>query len=72
MSGEPIDLDGGFGEGGGAILRVGVGLGAALHRRVSVKDIRANRPKPGLRAQHCTGINGIADLVGGTVRPQLE
>jgi len=62
-----IEVDGSFGEGGGAILRVSVGLAAALKTPVAVRNIRANRPNPGLRAQHLTGILACTELTGGEV-----
>lgn len=62
-----IKVDGSFGEGGGAILRVSVGLAAALGETVRVFNIRASRPNPGLRAQHLTGILACAELTDGEV-----
>ncbi|WP_455363283.1 RNA 3'-terminal phosphate cyclase, partial [[Eubacterium] cellulosolvens] len=55
-----IEIDGSFGEGGGQVLRTTVGLSALLGREVHVKNIRAKRPNPGLRAQHITGIKAVA------------
>lgn len=39
-----------------------MGLSALLGREVHVKNIRAKRPNPGLRAQHITGIKAVAAL----------
>ncbi|MFQ5604280.1 MAG: RNA 3'-terminal phosphate cyclase, partial [bacterium] len=47
-----IILDGAAGEGGGQILRTALSLSALTGQPFEIKNIRANRPKPGLRAQH--------------------
>jgi len=57
-----IEVDGSFGEGGGQVLRTTVGLSALLGKEVHVKNIRAKRPNPGLRAQHMTAIKAVAAL----------
>ena len=49
---EFIVIDGSFGEGGGSILRLGAGFYVLFKRPIRIKNIRANRPKPGLRLQH--------------------
>ena len=57
-----IEIDGSFGEGGGQILRTTLALGAVLRQDVKVVKIRAGRPKPGLMAQHLTGVHAAAIL----------
>lgn len=51
-----IRIDGSFGEGGGQILRTAISLSCVTLKPVEVYNIRANRPKPGLAAQHLKGI----------------
>jgi RNA 3'-terminal phosphate cyclase (ATP) len=51
-----IRIDGSHGEGGGQILRTAVALSCLTGDAVEVYNIRANRPKPGLAAQHLKGI----------------
>lgn len=70
MSGKTVTIDGSFGEGGGQILRTSVGLAAALWGRdgpevLRIENIRANRPKPGLGAQHVTSVKAAAAVTGG-------
>ena len=71
MAGETVTIDGSFGEGGGQILRTSVGLAAALWGRrhgpkvLQVDNIRANRPKCGLGAQHLAAVRAAAAVVGG-------
>ena len=57
-----VKIDGSQGEGGGQILRTAISLSAITGKPVEVTNIRANRPKPGLRPQHITAIKIIADL----------
>ena len=51
-----IRIDGSFGEGGGQILRTAISLSCITLKPVEIFNIRANRPKPGLAAQHLKGI----------------
>ena len=51
-----IAIDGGFGEGGGQIIRTSVSLAAITGRTVEIVNIRARRSKPGLQAQHLTSV----------------
>ena len=64
---EYLEIDGSFGEGGGAILRLGVGFSFLFNRPIRIKNIRANRPKPGLRTQHLLGIKTTSELTNGTL-----
>lgn len=57
-----IVIDGAHGEGGGQILRTSVSLSAVLREPVTVVNIRAGRPRPGLSAQHVTSIESVAQL----------
>ena len=57
-----LRIDGSHGEGGGQILRTAVSLATALETSIEVYDIRANRPKPGLRPQHLSSIQSIANI----------
>jgi RNA 3'-phosphate cyclase len=57
-----LDIDGSEGEGGGQILRTATALSVLTGKAVHVHDIRANRPKPGLAAQHLCAVRGVAML----------
>ena len=59
---EFLEVDGSFGEGGGAILRVGAGYSVLFNRPIRIKNIRANRPRPGLRTQHLMGLKTLSEL----------
>ncbi|MFQ5833566.1 MAG: RNA 3'-terminal phosphate cyclase [Candidatus Thorarchaeota archaeon] len=63
-----IEINGSRGEGGGQILRTSIALSALTMRPVRVRDIRAKRPKPGLKKQHMTGIDVVAQLVNAKVK----
>ena len=60
MSTDVIEVDGSAG--GGSVVRVAVGLAAALGRSVRVVNIRGARKNPGLKAQHLAGVRAVADL----------
>ena len=61
-TGEFLEIDGSFGEGGGSILRVGAGFSVLFERPIRIKNIRANRPTPGLRQQHLVGLKTLSEL----------
>ncbi|MCD6336486.1 MAG: RNA 3'-phosphate cyclase [Candidatus Latescibacteria bacterium] len=62
-----ICIDGSYGEGGGQILRTSLALSAILRQPLQVDRIRAGRKRPGLMAQHLTGVQAIARICGGMV-----
>lgn len=57
-----LKIDGSYGEGGGQILRTAIALSCITGREVEITKIRANRPNPGLAAQHLKGIE-VAKLI---------
>lgn len=57
-----LRIDGSYGEGGGQILRTAIALSCLTGKEVEITRIRANRPKPGLAAQHLKGIE-VAKLI---------
>jgi len=62
-----IRIDGSYGEGGGQIIRTAVALSAVTGNDVTISNIRSNRPKPGLKAQHMSAIRTAADMTGARV-----
>ncbi len=62
-----IRIDGGYGEGGGQILRTAIALSCITGEDVEIFNIRANRPKPGLKAQHLKGIEVAKELCDAEV-----
>ncbi|MFW9930940.1 MAG: RNA 3'-terminal phosphate cyclase [Candidatus Thorarchaeota archaeon] len=62
-----LEIDGSLGEGGGSILRLSAGYSILYNTPILIKDIRANRPKPGLRMQHLLGLNLLAELTGSNL-----
>ncbi len=62
-----IRIDGSYGEGGGQILRSAIALSCITGEAVEVYNIRANRPKPGLKAQHMKGIEAAKSLCSAQV-----
>jgi len=57
-----INIDGSYGEGGGQILRNSVALSFLFNEEVQIKNIRANRPNPGIKPQHYTAIDIIKNI----------
>lgn len=62
-----IEIDGSMGEGGGAVLRTALALGAVSGRPVRIFNIRSRRDKPGLQAQHLCGVEALAKIAGAEV-----
>jgi RNA 3'-terminal phosphate cyclase (ATP) len=58
------EIDGSYGEGGGQILRTSLALSLVTGAGVTIGNIRAGRPKPGLLRQHLTAVQAAA-AVGG-------
>lgn len=63
----PLVIDGSHGEGGGQILRSALALSALSGRPFRLENIRANRPKPGLAAQHLTAVRAAAALCDAAI-----
>lgn len=59
-----MEIDGAYGEGGGAIVRNAVALSALTSKPITIKNIRANRPKSGLMPQHFNSVKAVAQLSG--------
>ncbi len=62
-----LNIDGSFGEGGGSILRLSAGYSVLFNQPVKIENIRANRPKPGLRLQHLLGLRTLAELTNSSL-----
>ena len=60
-----IRIDGSLGEGGGQILRSALSLSMATGQSFTIRNIRANREKPGLMRQHLTSVRAAAEVSGG-------
>jgi RNA 3'-terminal phosphate cyclase (ATP) len=67
MAEDFIQIDGSFGEGGGQILRTSLALSVVTGRPFRIVNIRANRPKGGLRRQHLTCVLAAAEVCGAKV-----
>lgn len=66
-----LEIDGSQGEGGGQILRTSLSLAAITGQPIRLNRIRANRPKPGLAAQHLTSVQAAATLCRAQVRGDI-
>ncbi|MFA5077247.1 MAG: RNA 3'-terminal phosphate cyclase [Candidatus Micrarchaeia archaeon] len=62
-----IEIDGAYGEGGGQIIRTALSLASITKKSVLVRNIRANRPNPGLAAQHLTAARAVRSICRGTL-----
>jgi len=63
-----IEIDGAYGEGGGQIVRSALGLSLVTGRPITIKNIRANRKRPGLLRQHLTAVRAAAQISSAQVR----
>jgi RNA 3'-terminal phosphate cyclase (GTP) len=62
-----IKLDGSYGEGGGAIVRVGLALSTLTGKSFEVNNIRKGRCVGGLKNQHLHSIKALQQLCGAKV-----
>ncbi len=62
-----IEIDGSFGEGGGALLRVSTALSALTGNAFTISNIRSRRSKPGLMPQHLNTALALAKLSNADV-----
>ena len=60
-----VEIDGRRGEGGGQVLRTSIALSAVTGSPCHVVNVRAGRPRPGLAAQHLSGVLAAARLCNG-------
>ena len=63
-----MHIDGSYGEGGGQILRNTVALSVLTKKPVEIKNIRGNRPNPGIRPQHYVAIKSIKELCNAEIQ----
>jgi len=61
---EFLIIDGALGEGGGSILRLSSGFSILYNRSIKIRNIRANRPEPGLKLQHLLGLKTLSEVTG--------
>ncbi len=64
---ERVEIDGSMGEGGGQILRTSLSLSAITGCELLLKNIRARRETPGLKRQHLTCVNAVAEICDAEV-----
>lgn len=62
-----IGIDGSLGEGSGQMLRIALGLSAALQQPFIIKNIRSKRRKPGLQAQRSNVLDITEELTNAGV-----
>ena len=63
-----IEIDGSAGEGGGQIVRTSLALAALTGKDVRITNIRAKRPKPGLRPQHLAAVKTLAKICNAKLK----
>jgi RNA 3'-phosphate cyclase len=62
-----LEIDGSYGEGGGQLVRTAVALSAITGRPVAIRNVRANRDRPGLAPQHVAAVRAVAALARASV-----
>ncbi|MDP2717942.1 MAG: RNA 3'-terminal phosphate cyclase, partial [Candidatus Micrarchaeota archaeon] len=56
------------GHGGGQLLRTALSISALSGKPLSIRNIRQNRPKPGLAAQHLACVNALAKITNAKTK----
>ncbi len=62
-----IEIDGSSGEGGGQVVRTSLTLAMATASPIKIRNVRARRSKPGLRAQHLAAVHAAAAICGARI-----
>jgi RNA 3'-terminal phosphate cyclase (ATP) len=62
-----IEIDGSAGEGGGQVVRSALTLAMSTASPIRIRNIRAHRSKPGLRAQHLAAVRAAATVCGARI-----
>ena len=62
-----LEINGGFGEGGGQIIRSAISLSCITKQPIHLENIRKNRKIPGLRPQHLTTIKILQKITNAKV-----
>jgi len=62
-----IEIDGSAGEGGGQVVRTSLTLAMSTASPVMIRNIRARRSNPGLRAQHRAAVHAAAAICGARI-----
>jgi RNA 3'-terminal phosphate cyclase (ATP) len=62
-----LTIDGSQGEGGGQVLRSSLALSMVTGTAFRIVNVRARRPKPGLRRQHLTAVEAAVEVSGAEV-----
>ncbi|MBU4501547.1 MAG: RNA 3'-terminal phosphate cyclase [Nanoarchaeota archaeon] len=63
-----INLDGGYGSGGGQIVRTSIGLSALTGKAIKITNIRKGRCREGLAEQHLQSVRAIAKICDAKVK----
>jgi RNA 3'-terminal phosphate cyclase (ATP) len=63
-----LNISGGYGEGGGQMLRTSLSLSAWLGVPFRISEIRIKRPKPGLKPQHLAALLAAAEITHAEVK----
>ena len=63
-----LEIDGSYGEGGGQILRTAIAMASVHGIEIKIKNIRANRPNPGLSHQHLMAVKAAKELTNAEVK----
>ncbi len=61
-------IDGARGEGGGQVLRTALTASLLHGEPIRIRDIRANRSKPGLLPSHLAAVRAAVEISGGRVK----
>jgi RNA 3'-terminal phosphate cyclase (ATP) len=70
-SGGPVEIDGGYGEGGGSIVRTSLAVSALTGQAVAIKNVRGGLRRPGVNPIDAALARTLGDVTDAEVSAQL-
>jgi RNA 3'-terminal phosphate cyclase (ATP) len=70
-SGQAVEIDGGYGEGGGSVVRVALAVSALTGQAAAIRNVRGGLRRPGVSPVDAALARALADATGAEVSAQI-